>query len=120
MKKLALAAVIGVSLLFLMGCDVISVVTVNDSGEKVIHTFVSLMGETVYDATVSVRNWREMAHFNEWDELSVENLLFTIVSRQENMVVFGNADYAVEVKFFDGGYKYMMYISSDSLSSVFR
>jgi uncharacterized protein YcfL len=94
MKKLALAAVIGVALLFLMGCDVISVVTVNDSGEKVIHTFVSL--------------------------ISAEHLLFTIVSRQENMVVFGNADYAVEVKFFDGGYKYMMYISSDSLSSAFR
>jgi hypothetical protein len=119
MKKLAFTLVIGVFLFFLMGCDVISVVTVNDSGEKVIHTFISLMGETVYDATVSVNNWREMAHFNEWN-LSSEDLLFSIVSRQDNMVVLGTADYAIEVKFFDGGYKYMMFVSSDGLSNAFR
>jgi hypothetical protein len=36
------------------------------------------------------------------------------------MVVFGNADYAIETKFFDGGYKYMMFVSNDALSNAFR
>jgi len=82
MKKLILAVVMGVFSLFLMGCDdVLSVVTVNEQGEKVIHTYILLIGKTVYDATVSLRNWRDMDHLKDGD-FSSENLLFTIVNNK--------------------------------------
>jgi len=120
MKKLALALIIGVFSLFFMGCDdVLSVVTVNENGEKVIHNYVSFIGNTVYDATVSLKNWRDMERLKDDDFLS-KNLLVTIVSKKENIVVLGTADYAVEIKFFDGGYKYTMFMSADGLSKAFK
>jgi len=118
MKKIAV--VIGVLSLFLMGCDdVLSIVTVNENGEKVIHNYVSLIGETVYDTTVSLKNWRDMEQLKDDDFLS-ENLLVTIVSKKENIVVLGATDYAMEIKFFDGGYKYTVFMSADSLSKAFK
>jgi hypothetical protein len=120
MKKFKLAIVIGVFSLFLMGCDdVLSVVTVNEKGEKVIHTYISLIGETVYDATVSLRNWRDMEHLKD-DDFSSENLLFTIVNSKENIVVLGTVEVAIEIKFFDGGYKYTAFMSAEGLSDAFR
>jgi len=118
MKKLALVMV--VFLLFLMGCDdVLSVVTVNEKGEKVIHNYISLIGDTVYDATVSLKNWKDMELLKD-DDFSSENLLVTIVSKKENIVVLGTADYAMEIKFFDGGYKYTVFMSADGLSDAFK
>ena len=118
MKKLAV--VIGVFSLFLMGCnDVLSVVTVNEKGEKVIHNYVSLIGETVYDATVSLKNWQDIGQL-KGDDFSLENLLVTIVSKKENIVVLGTAEAAMEIKFFDGGYKYTAFVSADSLSKAFK
>jgi len=118
MKKLAL--VMAVFLLFLMGCDdVLSVVTVNENGEKVIHNYVSFIGDTVYDATLSLKNWQDMELLKD-DDFSSENLLVTIVSKKENIVVIGTADYAMEIKFFDGGYKYTVFMSADGLSKAFK
>ncbi|MCL2763540.1 MAG: hypothetical protein FWD36_10150 [Treponema sp.] len=120
MKKIALALVIGLFLLFLTGCDdVLSVVTVNENGEKVFHNYVSLMGNTVYDATVSLKNWQDVQQLKD-DDLLSENLLFTIVSNKDNIIVLGTAEYAMEIKFFDGGYKYTGYISADGLSNAFK
>jgi hypothetical protein len=116
MKKLAV--LIGVFSLFLMGCDaVLSVVTVNENGEKVFHNYISLIGDTVYDATVKIKNWQEMEQLKD-DDFSSENLLFTIVNQKENIVVLGTAEYAMEIKFFDGGYKYTAFMSSDDLSKA--
>ena len=118
MKKLAL--VMAVFLLFLMGCDdVLSVVTVNENGEKVIHNYVSFIGDTVYDATLSLKNWQDMELLKD-DDFSSENLLVTIVSKKENIVVLGATDYAMEIKFFDGGYKYTVFMSADGLSKAFK
>jgi hypothetical protein len=115
-----LAVVIGVFSLFLMGCDdVLSVVTVNKDGEKVIHNYISLMGNTVYDTTVSLKNWQDMEQLKDDDILS-EDLLFTIVSKKENIVVLGTAEYAVEINFFDGGYKYTGFLSADGLSKTLK
>jgi len=118
MKKLAVVVV--VLSLFLMGCDdVLSVITVNDNGDKVIHRYISIMGDTVYDATVSIRNWREIEQLQDDDFLS-EDLLFTIVSNKENIIVLGTDEYAVEIKMFDGGYKYTIFMSADGLSQAFN
>ena len=107
--------VIGVFSLFLMGCDdVLTVVTVNENGEKVIHSYISLMGETVYDSTVSLKNWRDI------DDFSSDDLLFTIVNNKENIVVLGDAEAAIEISFFDGGYKYTVFMSADGLSEAFN
>jgi hypothetical protein len=119
MKKTVWFAIV-MFLLFLMGCDdVLTVVTVNENGEKVIHSYISLMGNTVYDSTVSLNNWRDMEQIKNGD-LSSDNLLFTIVSNKENIVVFGDAEAAIEISFFEGGYKYTAYMSVDSLSNAFN
>jgi hypothetical protein len=118
MKKLAI--LIGVFSLFLMGCDdVLSVVTVNENGEKVFHHYISLIGDTVYDTTVKLKNWPEAEQLKD-DDFSSENLLFTIVNQKENIVVLGTSEYAMEIKFFDGGYKYTAFLSADSLSGAFN
>ena len=117
MKKLAV--VIGMLSLLLMGCDdVLSVITVNENGEKVVHNYISIIGDTVYDATVSLKNWRDLEELKD-DDLSSIDLLFTIVSNKDNIVVFGTAESAAEIKFFDGGYKYTAFVSVDSLSNAF-
>jgi len=104
--------------LFLMGCDdVLTVVTVNENGEKVLRSYISFFGNTVYDSTISLRNWRDVGYI--FEDLSSENLLFTIVNNKENIVVLGDAEAAVEISFFDGGFRYTMYMSADSLSEIF-
>ena len=117
MKKLAI--LIGLFSLILMGCDdVLSVITVNENGEKVIHNYISMIGDTVYDATVSIKNWQDTELVKE-DKFSSADLLFTIVGNKENVVVLGTNESAVEIKFFDGGYKYTAFVSVDSLSNAF-
>ena len=114
MKKIVWV-VIGVLSLFIMGCDdVLTVVTVNENGEKVINSYISLMGNTVYDSTVSLKNWRDI------DDFSSDDLLFTIVNNKENIVVLGDAEAAIEISFFDGGYKYTVFMSADGLSEAFN
>ena len=110
----------GLFSLFLMGCDdVLTVVTVNEDGEKVIRSYISLIGNTVYDSTVSLRNWRDVEYIKDGD-LSSDNLLFTIMNNKENIVVLGNAEAAMEISFFDGGYKLTMYMATDGLSEIFN
>ena len=118
MKKTVLFVVAGVFSLFLMGCDdVLTVITVNENGEKVIHSYISLIGNTVYDSTVSLKNWRDVTEDNDF---SSDDLLFTIVNNKEKIVVLGNAESAFEISFFDGGYKYTAYMSADGLSEAFN
>ena len=118
MKKLALLIV--VFSLFLMGCDdVLSVVTVDKNGDKVFHNYISFMGNTVYDATINMKNWQDIEPLQD-DDFSSEGLLFKIVSNKENIIVLGTAEYAMEIKIFDGGYKYTIFLSADGLSEVFK
>ena len=119
MKK-AVWFVVGFFSLLLMGCDdFLTVVTVNENGEKVIHSYISLIGDTVYDSTVDLKNWRDMEQIKDGD-LLLDDLLFTIVNKKENIVVLGNAETAIEISFFDGGYKYTAYMSADGLSEAFN
>ena len=117
MKKLIVLT--GLLSLILTGCDaILSVITVNESGEKVVHNYVSMIGDTVYDATLSLKNWQNMEQLKDGDFAS-DDLLFTIVSNKENVVVLGTAESAMEIKLFDGGYKYTVFISVDGLSKAF-
>ena len=105
--------------LFLMGCEeILTVVTVNENGEKVVRSYISIIGNNVYDSTVNLRNWRNIEELKN-DDFSSDNLLFQIVNNTENIVVLGNADAAIEISFFDGGYKYTVYMSADSLTGAF-
>jgi len=119
MKKKIWLVIVVLSL-FLMGCDdVLTVVTVNEDGEKVIRSYISLISNTVYDSTASLRNWRDVEYIKNGD-FSSDNLLFTIVNNNENIVVLGNAGAAIEISFFDGGYKYTMYMATDGFSEIFN
>jgi len=116
MKKKILFVIVVISL-FLMGCDdVLTVVTVNEDGEKIVHNYVSLIGNTVYDSTASLKNWKDVEYLKNGD-LSLDNLLFTIVNNEEKIVVLGDDESAIEISFFDGGYKYTIYMSVDGLNS---
>ena len=39
---------------------------------------------------------------------------------QENIVVFGDEESAIEISFFDGGYKYTVFSSIESLNRMFE
>lgn len=43
--------------LLLTGCDeILSVVTCNEEGEKVVNNYISIYGDKVYDATNSIKS----------------------------------------------------------------
>jgi len=54
------------------------------------------------------------------DDLASGYLLFTIVSVKENIVVLGTAESAIEIKFFDGGYRYTAFVSAEAFSKAFE
>lgn len=110
MKKKLGALLFSCLLVFLLAsCDeVLSMVTCNESGEKVVHNYVSLMKDTVYNETVSLKTWHDIDFLKEAD---FGEMLFTIENKKENVVVLGDADKAAEIKFFDGGYKYTLFAS---------
>ena len=118
MKKKWFLILILIFSMFLMGCeDILTVVTVNEDGEKVVRSYISIIGNNVYDATINFRNWRYIEELNNDDFTSDQ--LFQIVNNSQNIVVIGNADAAIEISFFDGGYRYTVYMSADSLSEAF-
>jgi capsule polysaccharide modification protein KpsS len=122
MKKTIWLGILAFSL-FLMGCgDVLTVLTVNEDGEKVYYTYISLGDHTVYDSTVTLKNWQDVEHlkFLNEDDSWADNLLFKNVKNKENIVVLANAKAAIEISFFDGGYKYALYMPTDGLSKAFN
>ena len=98
-------------------CDeVLSVVTEGKDGEKKVSNYVSMFSDKVYDETVSFKQWKDIDVF---DGLEMDNMLFTIESPKEKIVVTGDKDEAFEISFFDGGYKYTVFSSVDSLNNMF-
>ena len=107
--------------LLLTSCDeVLSVVTVGENGEKVVNSYVSMFGDKVYDETASFKSWKDIELLSEEDAVDMDDLLFKIESKKENVVVLGDKDAAIEISFFDGGYKYTLFASTDSLSNAFK
>ena len=107
-------------LVFLLtSCDeVLSVVTQGADGKKIVNSYVSMIGDKVYDESSSINSWQDLAIFEGEEVVSMDNLIFKIINKKENIVVFGDKDVAVEISFFDGGYKYTYFVSQESLSNA--
>ena len=121
-KKTVIILVLFLLMLLLTSCDeALSVVTVGDNGEKVVNNYVSMFGKKVYDATATFRSWQDVNIVGFDDEKvkvadsisEMGTLLFKIENSKEKIVVFGDKDAAIEIKFFDGGYQYTIFISMD-------
>ena len=120
-KRLGILLLSFLLALLLTSCDeVLSVVTVGKNGEKVVNSYVSMFGDKVYDETVSFKSWKDIELFSEEDAVDMDDLLFKIESKKENVIVLGDKDAAIEISFFDGGYKYTLFASMDSLSNAFK
>lgn len=119
-KKFSLAVLICSLLLLLTSCDeVLSVVTVGEDGKKVVNNYVSMIAETVYDESVTLKSWRDTDLFDGEEIVKMNNLIFQIEDKERNIVVMGDKEAAVEIAFFDGGYKYKVFVSADTLSKAF-
>lgn len=120
-KRLGILLLSCLLALLLTSCDeVLSVVTVGENGEKVVNSYVSMFGDKVYDETASFKSWKDIELLSDEDAVDMDDLLFKIESKKENVVVLGDKDAAIEISFFDGGYKYTLFASTDSLSNAFK
>lgn len=116
-KKLLILFLSCLAAFLLASCnEVLSVVTVDKNGEKVVSNYVSLISDKVYDESVSFKSWNDIELLSKEQSIAMDNLLFKIENKKENIVVLGDKDAAVELSFFEGGYKYTLFVSADSLS----
>ena len=116
-KKLLILLLSCLAAFLLTSCDeVLSVVTVDENGEKVVNNYVSLFEDKVYDESVSFKSWNDIELLSKEKAVEMNNLLFKIENKKENIVVLGDKEAAVELSFFEGGYKYTLFASTDSLS----
>lgn len=125
-KKLGLLLLSCLCAFLLISCnEVLSVVTVDDDGQKIVNNYVSIHGNTVYDESISMKHWQNIELFskeiNDDFLLKVKNkpeeLLFKIENKKEKVVVLGDGEGAIEIHFFEGGYKYTIFSSMDSLEN---
>ena len=116
-KKLLILLLSCLAAFLLTSCDeVLSVVTVDENGEKVVNNYVSLFADKVYDESVSFKSWNDIELLSKEKTVEMNSLLFKIENKKENIVVLGDKESGVELSFFDGGYKYTLFASTDSLS----
>lgn len=117
-KKLGILLCLGLLSILLTSCDeILSVVTKNENGEKVVNNYVSMYGETVYDEESSLESWKDI-RLSEGEKLVEEgDSFFTILNKKENIVICGDKDAAIELSFFDGGYKYTFFTSAANMQS---
>ena len=120
-KRLGILLLSCLLALLLTSCDeVLSVVTAGENGEKVVNSYVSMFGDKVYDETASFKSWKDIELLSDEDAVDMGDLLFKIENKKENVIVLGDKDAAIEISFFDGGYKYTLFASTDSLSNAFK
>lgn len=98
----------------LTGCDeVLSVVTAGKDGEKKVNNYASVLSDKVYDETAKFKQLENLSVFDDEDKM-----LFAIDNEKEKLI-FGDEEVAYEISFFDGGYKYTVFSSMDSLNAMF-
>ena len=101
----------------LTSCDeVLSVVTAGENGEKIVNNYVSIISDKVYDETMTFKSWQDIDIVND---VEIDDLLFKIENKKEKIVVVGDKNAAIEISFFDGGYKYTVFSSMESLNHMF-
>lgn len=121
MKKKFLIMLVSCFLAFILtSCDeVLSVVTANEKGEKVVNNYISMFENTVYDDDISLSSWKEIELFDDDEVVDMEELLFKIENKTEKLLVLGDKESAVEISFFEGGYKYKVFSSMDAFNNMF-
>ena len=122
MKKKIGVVLFSLFLVFLLSsCDeVLSVVTVGENGEKIVNNYVSVISDKFYDETVTLKSWQDIDFIKDEEFIEIDDLLFKIENKKENIVVFGDEESAIEISFFDGGYKYTVFSSIESLNRMFE
>ncbi len=119
-KKLGIGLCLSLLVFLVTSCDeVLSVVTVGKDGEKVVNNYVSMLSDKVYDETLSFKSWQDVDIVDNEEVVEKDNLLFKIENKKEQVVVLGNKEAAIEISFFDGGYKYTVFSSMESLNHMF-
>ena len=104
----------------LTSCDeVLSVVTAGENGEKIVNNYVSIISDKVYDETVTFKSWQDLDIVDDEEVVAKNDLLFKIENKKEKIVVLGDKDAAIEISFFDGGYKYTVFSSMESINHMF-
>mgnify|MGYP006916056705 CR=1 FL=1 len=117
-KKLGMFLFFCLLTLLFTSCDeVLSIVTARKDGEKVVNNYVSIISDKVYDETVTFKSWQDIDIVDDEEVVEKDNLLFKIENKKDKIVVLGNEDAAIEIAFFDGGYKYTVYSSMDKVYS---
>ncbi|MBQ5646926.1 MAG: hypothetical protein IIV07_07665 [Treponema sp.] len=122
MKKKIGVVLFSLLLVFLLSsCDeVLSVVTVGENGEKIVNNYVSVISDKFYDETVTLKFWQDIDFIKDEEFIEIDDLLFKIENKKENIVVLGDEESAIEISFFDGGYKYTVFSSIESLNRMFE
>lgn len=122
MKKKIGVVLFSLLLVFLLSsCDeVLSVVTVGENGEKIVNNYVSVISDKFYDETVTLKSWQDIDFIKDEEFIEIDDLLFKIENKKENIVVFGDEESAIEISFFDGVYKYTVFSSIESLNRMFE
>lgn len=120
-KKIGVVLFSLLLVLLLSSCDeVLSVVTVGENGEKIVNNYVSVISDKFYDETVTLKSWQDIDFIKDEEFIEIDDLLFKIENKKENIVVFGDEESAIEISFFDGGYKYTVFSSIESLNRMFE
>ncbi len=105
--------------LMFTGCDeVLSVVTCNEEGEKIVNSYISIFGDKVYDETSSIKSWDKLTIFEDVDMDDMDDLLFKIENKKEQIVVVGTKETAIEITFFEGGYNYKLFSSAEAINNA--
>ena len=78
-----------------------------------------MLSDKVYDETLSFKSWQDVDIVDNEEVVEKDNLLFKIENKKEQVVVLGNKEAAIEISFFDGGYKYTVFSSMESLNHMF-
>ena len=119
-KKLGIILFSCLLAFLLTSCDeVLSVVNAGKDGEKVVNNYVSVISDKVYDDTVTFKSWQDIDVVDDEEVVEKDNLLFKIENKKDKIVVLGDEDAVIEIAFFDGGYKYTVYSSMESLNHMF-
>ena len=120
-KKIGVVIFSLLLVLLLSSCDeVLSIVTAGENGEKIVNNYVSIISDKVYDETITLKSWQDIDFIDDEEFLDTDDLLFKIENKKENIVVLGDEESAIEISFFDGGYKYTVFSSIESLNRMFE
>ena len=75
-----------------------------------------------FNSFLHINTLKDLTYIREYpsDLSTYQNIISIFENKKENVVVLGNKQEALEIKFFDGGYKCTVFASMDSLNRMFE